>query len=127
MTFAADLAVALLLGLGVAVGWFSALGVTVARTDLDRLHFLSPLTALAVPAVGVAVVVRLSPISLAGAKVLVIVVSLWIAGPVAAHALARAERIRDRGDGSPTAGERARGGARDERSTDDQSRGVRAS
>lgn len=97
MSLIPGLAVTLLLGLAVVVGWGCALGVTVAQGDLDRLHFLSPLTAIAVPAVGAAIAVRESPISIAGAKVLVIFVVLLVSGPVTAHALARAERIRATG------------------------------
>lgn len=98
MSLVSGLAVALLLGLGVVVGWGCALGVTMAPRDLDRLHFLSPLTAIAVPAVGLAIVVQHSLISISAAKVLVIFVVLLVSGPVTAHALARAERIRSTGD-----------------------------
>ncbi|MBO0708191.1 MAG: monovalent cation/H(+) antiporter subunit G [Candidatus Dormibacteraeota bacterium] len=106
MSLATGLAVGLLLGLAAVVGWGCALGVTVAPRDLDRLHFLSPLTAIAVPAVGAAIAVHESPISIAGAKVLVIFVVLLISGPITAHALARAERIRTAGDWRPSAEER---------------------
>ncbi len=87
------------------VGWGCALGVTVVPRDLDRLHFLSPLTAIAVPAVGVAIAIHESPISIAGAKVLVIFGVLLVSGPVTGHALARAERIRTAGDWRPSAEE----------------------
>lgn len=98
MSLASSLAVAVLLALGAAVACGCVLGVTVAQQDLDRLHFLSPLTAIAVPAVGVAIAVQDSPISVSGAKVLVIFVVLLVSGPITAHALARAERIRVTGD-----------------------------
>lgn len=109
MTLVTELGVAPLLGLGVLVSWWCAFGVTIAPRDLDRLHFLSPLTAIAVPAVGAAVVVHESPISIAGAKVLVIVVVLVISGPVTGHALGRAERIRVSGDWRPAPDELTRG------------------
>lgn len=106
---ASTVAVAVLLGLAVVVGWGCALGVTVAGRDLDRLHFLSPLTAIAVPAVGAAIVVEHSPISISGAKVLIIFVVLLVSGPVTSHALARAERIRDTGDWRPSEKEKEEG------------------
>lgn len=112
MTLAAQVATGLLLGLGVLVGWGCALGVSIAPRDLDRLHFLSPLTAIAMPLVAVAVVVHASPISVDGAKVLVIFVVLVVSGPVTGHALARAERIRESGDWRPTA-EELEGGRRE--------------
>ena len=112
MTLATQVATGVLLGLGVVVAWGCALGVTIAPRDLDRLHFLSPLTAIAMPLVGVAVVVHASPISVDGAKVLVIFVVLLVSGPVTAHALARAERIRESGDWRPTA-EELEGGRRE--------------
>lgn len=109
MTAAGQAAVAVLLGLAVVVGWGCALGVTIAPRDLDRLHFLSPLTAIAVPLAGVAVAVQESPLSVDGAKVLVIFVVLVVSGPVTGHALARAERIRESGDWRPTTEERKLG------------------
>lgn len=109
MSLASNVTVGVLLGLAVVVAWACALGVTIAGRDLDRLHFLSPLTAIAVPLLGVAVVVHETPISVDGAKVLVIFVVLVVSGPVSGHALARAERIRTAGDWRPTAGERELG------------------
>ncbi|MBO0701300.1 MAG: monovalent cation/H(+) antiporter subunit G [Candidatus Dormibacteraeota bacterium] len=109
MSLVTNLAVGLLLGMAVVVAWGCALGVTIAPRDLDRLHFLSPLTAIAVPLVGAAVAVHESPISIAGAKVLVIFVVLLVSGPVTGHALARAERIRVSGDWRPSEEEREEG------------------
>lgn len=118
MTPFANVAVAVLLGLAAVVGWGCATGVVIAPRDLDRLHFLSPLSAIAVPLVGVAVVVHESPISIDGAKVLVIFGVLVVSGPVTGHALARAERIRTSGDWRPTARERELGRRRRERASE---------
>ncbi|MGH2929317.1 MAG: monovalent cation/H(+) antiporter subunit G, partial [Solirubrobacteraceae bacterium] len=74
--------------------WFGCLGATLMREELDRVHFLSPLTALGVPAVAAAVLVQESLISIPGVKSLLIAVVLFCAGPALNHAIARAHRIR---------------------------------
>jgi multicomponent Na+:H+ antiporter subunit G len=79
---------ATLLAVGVAVAVGSAVGALVARDLRVRLHFLTPVTSLAGPLVGAAVVVDAGMGSTA-VQAALLVVLLAITGPVLAVATGR--------------------------------------
>jgi multisubunit Na+/H+ antiporter MnhG subunit len=86
------------LGAGVLVAVASAIGAVVVRDVLDRLHFLSPVTSLAAPLVGIAMAVE-NGWSLTTAGILFTVFLLALSGPVLGSATGRlvAQRQEDRG------------------------------
>jgi len=92
---AASIAVALLLGFGVAVELACCIGVLVMDDAFDKLHYLGPATIVGPVAVAAAVVVRES-LSQAGIKAILAVALLVVASPVLSHATARALYIRRR-------------------------------
>lgn len=79
---------AVLLAAGVALAVGSTVGALVARDLRVRLHFLTPLTSLAGPLVGAAVVVDAGLGSLAVQAVLVVAL-LAVTGPVLTVATGR--------------------------------------
>jgi multisubunit Na+/H+ antiporter MnhG subunit len=86
-----------LVSLATAVLVTCSIGVAISRTVYDRIHMLGPASMLGSPLVAAAVVTRegLSPL---GIKAMLVTLLLWVAGPVLAHATARAAAIRDRSD-----------------------------
>jgi multicomponent Na+:H+ antiporter subunit G len=98
-----DLAVYVLLVLGVGIEVLSAVGVLAMRGVYDRLHFVSA-SSFGAALVGVAITVRES-FSLIGNKTLLVAFFLLLSGPVLVHATARAARIRERGEWSVKEGE----------------------
>jgi monovalent cation/proton antiporter MnhG/PhaG subunit len=106
---AAELAVAALLALGVAVTWLSCLGVLVMRDPYDRLHYTAPASALAPVLIAAAVVVE-EGLSAAGIKAVLVALVLVGTNPVLGHATARAARIREYGQWRITDAEREGGG-----------------
>jgi monovalent cation/proton antiporter MnhG/PhaG subunit len=105
---AADLAVAALLALGIAVTWLSCLGVLLMRDPYDRLHYTAPAAALAPVLIAAAVVVE-QGLSAAGIKAVLIALVLVGTNPVLGHATARAARIREHGQWTVTEQEREGG------------------
>ncbi|HWC44256.1 MAG TPA: monovalent cation/H(+) antiporter subunit G [Actinomycetota bacterium] len=105
---AADLAVAALLALGIAVTWLSCLGVLLMRDPYDRLHYTAPAAALAPVLIAAAVVVE-EGLSAAGIKAVLIALVLVGTNPVLGHATARAARIREHGQWTVTEQEREGG------------------
>ena len=105
----AELAVAALLTLGVAVTWLSCLGVLLMRDPYDRLHYTAPASVLAPVLIAAAVVVT-EGLSAAGIKALLVAFVLVATNPVLGHATARAARIRERGQWTITDAERKEGG-----------------
>ena len=103
-----DLAVIVLLALGVAVTWVSCLGVLAMRDPYDRLHYTGPAAVLAPVAIAAAVVVE-EGLSAAGIKALLIAFVLVTTNPVLGHATARAARIREFGEWTVRAEEREGG------------------
>jgi multisubunit Na+/H+ antiporter MnhG subunit len=89
-------AIALLLGAGVGLEVLCCLGIAVVPTVYDRLHLLGPAGIVAPPLLAAAVVVQegLSPL---GIKAMLVVLLLWVASPVLAHATARAAAVRQSG------------------------------
>jgi multisubunit Na+/H+ antiporter MnhG subunit len=84
------------LWLGVVLSLISCVGLLVARSVFDRLHFLGPIT-LGGVCVAVAVVVHNS-FSLVGDQAVLVAVLVMVCSPVLTHAAARAARIMLRGD-----------------------------
>lgn len=86
----------ILLWAGVGFLLISCLGVVVARSAMDRLHYTSP-AVLGALLVAVAVVVQES-FSLIGNQALLAAVLMVIGSPILTSATGRAIRIHERGD-----------------------------
>ena len=86
-----------LLGLAVVVAVASTMGVILARDNLDRLHFLTPVSVVSTVVVAAAVVAR-EAFDARGLKALLVAAAFLGIGPVLNQATARALRIRERGD-----------------------------
>jgi len=82
-----------LLGLGVAVMWFSAVGVLAMRNVFDRLHYLSPASTLGPLLIGLALVIQEGGKSEAF-KGLFAMVLFMALSPLVTHAVALAARTR---------------------------------
>ncbi|MDP9882668.1 uncharacterized membrane protein YoaK (UPF0700 family) [Sinomonas atrocyanea] len=75
--------------LAILVVAYAAGGALLARTPLGRLHFLAPVTTLAVPLLAVAAVLALG-VSLGSASVLVTAAAIALSGPALTAAVGRA-------------------------------------
>jgi multisubunit Na+/H+ antiporter MnhG subunit len=91
---ASDLAVDVLLGLGVAAELLCVVGVVVMRTTLDRLHFTGAATTLPAFLVLIAVLVRVH-MSAGGLQAIATVGLLFLINPALVIATARAARRVD--------------------------------
>jgi multisubunit Na+/H+ antiporter MnhG subunit len=91
-----DVAVAVLLALGVGSALMSALGLVASRDPYDQLHFTGPATVVAPVALAAAVLVE-EPLSSAGIKAVLVAVIMLATGPILIQATARAARVRERG------------------------------
>jgi monovalent cation/proton antiporter MnhG/PhaG subunit len=91
-----DVAVAVLLAVGVASALMSALGLLATKDPYDQLHFTGPATVIAPVAIAAAVLVE-EPLSSAGIKAALVALIMLASGPVLIHATARAARVRERG------------------------------
>ena len=91
-----DVAVAVLLALGVASALMGALGLVTSRDPYDQLHFTGPATVIGPVALAAAVLVE-EPLSSAGIKSVLVALVMLGTGPVLVHATARAARVRERG------------------------------
>ena len=91
-----DVAVALLLALGVGSALLGALGLLATRDPYDQLHFTGPANVIGPVALAAAVLVE-EPLSSAGIKAVIVAVVMLGTGPVLIQATARAARIRERG------------------------------
>jgi monovalent cation/proton antiporter MnhG/PhaG subunit len=92
---AREVAVAVLLTLGVAVELVCCVGVLAMRGAYDKLHYTAPATTVGSLAIALAVVVQES-FSQAGVKALLIFLALLVTNPVLTHATARAIHERER-------------------------------
>jgi multicomponent Na+:H+ antiporter subunit G len=92
-----DLAVAVLLLVGVGVTLFSCAGVLAMGDAYDRLHYTAPATTIAPVAIAAAVVLE-ERLSAAGIKAVLVALALLVTNPVLTHATARAARIRQFGE-----------------------------
>jgi multisubunit Na+/H+ antiporter MnhG subunit len=93
---ALELAVAVLLGLGVAAALMGALGLLASRNPYDQLHFTGPATVISPVALAAAVLLE-EPLSSAGIKAVLVALIMLATGPVLIQATARAARVRERG------------------------------
>jgi multisubunit Na+/H+ antiporter MnhG subunit len=91
----ASVAIAVLLGFGVATELACCVGVLVMTNAYDKLHYLGPASIVGPLAIAAAIIVRES-LSQAGVKALLTAGLLIVAGPVLSHATARALYIRQR-------------------------------
>lgn len=90
-----EVAVDVLLGLGVGIEGLCALGLLVFRTVFDRLHLLGPASTLGALCIGGAVALD-TPLLEGGLKALLVAVILLATGPVLNHALGRAATLAER-------------------------------
>lgn len=95
-----DLAVDVMLALGVGAQWVAALGVLVMRGPFDKLHYAGAGATLAPVLLGAAVFARLGW-SAAGFDVIATVALLVLPAPAATMALARAARRIEEGSVAP--------------------------
>jgi multisubunit Na+/H+ antiporter MnhG subunit len=91
-----DVAVVVLVAIGVGSALLSAAGLLAARDPYDQLHFTGPATVISPVAVAAAVLVE-EPLSSAGVKSVLVAIIMLGTGPVLIHATARAARVRERG------------------------------
>jgi multicomponent Na+:H+ antiporter subunit G len=89
-----DLIANVLLGLGVVVAILASLAALRSRSVYRRLHYLTVLTSLAAPLVGVSLIVSDGP-GLTGASVLLITFLLAVTGPILSAATGRLNAQRD--------------------------------
>ena len=92
--------VAVLLAAAVGVCLASAVGVAVGRTAYDRLQYATPVAALAVALMAVAVWVG-EPDWQARIKATLVAAVLFVANAVLSHATAKAVAVRDAGRWPP--------------------------
>ncbi|BCT74903.1 hypothetical protein SCMU_07450 [Sinomonas cyclohexanicum] len=76
-------------GLALLVVAYASCGALLARTALDRLHFLAPVTTLAVPLFSLAAVIAFG-VSLGSATVLAVALVAAGSGPAVTAAVGRA-------------------------------------
>ena len=91
-----EVAVAVLLALGVASALMGAVGILAARNPYDQLHFTGPATVIGPVAIAAAVLIE-EPLSSAGIKAVLIALIMLATGPILLHATARAARLREHG------------------------------
>ncbi len=91
-----DVAVAVLLAVGVASALMGAIGLVVTKDPYDQLHFTGPATVIGPVAIAAAVLVE-EPLSSAGIKAVLVAIIMLASGPILIHATARAARVRERG------------------------------
>jgi monovalent cation/proton antiporter MnhG/PhaG subunit len=91
-----DMAVDVLLAIGVASVLMSALGLLATRDAYDQLHFTGPATVIGPVAIAAAVLVE-EPLSSAGIKAVLVALIMLGTGPVLVHATAKAAWVREHG------------------------------
>jgi multicomponent Na+:H+ antiporter subunit G len=94
MTDLRNLIADMLLGLGTLITVLASLAALRSRSVFRRLHYLTVLTSLAAPLVGVAIIVADGP-GLTGASALLITVLLAITGPTLSAATGRLNAQRE--------------------------------
>ncbi len=85
------------LGIGSAVVLASCIGILVMRDAYQKLHFVTPASLIAPPAVGAAILIQ-SGWSNQSAQAWLTIGFMMIASPFLSHATIRAARIRAAGD-----------------------------
>jgi multisubunit Na+/H+ antiporter MnhG subunit len=88
-----DVLVVALLGIGVVVSLLCAVGLLLARDELDGLHFVALAGTLGVGPI-VAALVLAAPISTTAFKSILVLLLTGVGGPVLAHTTGRAIRLR---------------------------------
>jgi monovalent cation/proton antiporter MnhG/PhaG subunit len=101
---AADIAVDVLLVIGLLAFILTAAGLLVIKEFYEQVHFLSPGSLIGSIAIAAAVVVH-EGLSQAGVKAILIAILLVWANPVISHATIRAGRIRRKEQWEPWEGE----------------------
>jgi multisubunit Na+/H+ antiporter MnhG subunit len=109
-----NLAVDVLLAIGVGAELVCVLGLLLARSTYDRLHFTGVAAVAGPAAIGAAIVMRetVSPaggveLTSGGLEALFAALFLFALNPLLGHATARAARLRERGTLAPRAKERS--------------------
>ena len=87
----------ILLSIGVLATLAGVLGVLVADTVYDRLHFIGPAGVFGPVCLALAVVLDEGPFSQAGLKSILVALLLLGLSPVLIHATARAAYVREHG------------------------------
>jgi multisubunit Na+/H+ antiporter MnhG subunit len=93
----ADVVVAVLVVIAVLAGALSCVGVLVARSPYDSLHFTAPASVVSPVLLAIAVVIEEGIGSQAGIKSILVALLLIVLNTVLVHATARAARIRAAG------------------------------
>jgi multisubunit Na+/H+ antiporter MnhG subunit len=106
---ARQLALDVLVGLGVAAELVCCVGLLTMRSALDRLHYANAATTVGPLLVAAAIVVREGIGSAQALNALLVMLVLLVAGPAVTSATARALRLRDRGSLASMEAERERG------------------
>lgn len=88
-----EIAVGILLAIGVLGFAFTSLGLLITHDAFDQIHYLAPGSLIGSVAIPAAVIVH-GGFSQAGAKAILIAVLLLVTNPVLSHAIGRAARIR---------------------------------
>ena len=108
-----NLAVDILLGIGVAAEVLCVAGLLLVRSAYDRLHYAATASVLGPAAIGSAIVMRecATPsggveLTSGGIEALCTALLLFLLNPVLTHAVARAIRLQERGTLEPRASER---------------------
>jgi multisubunit Na+/H+ antiporter MnhG subunit len=97
---AANLTIIAMLGIAVAVTCVCCLAMVIMGNVFARMHYLAPVTAVAMPALLVAVVVQ-EGWGQAALKSIIVLFVLFMVNAVLTHATARAARIRSLGQWQP--------------------------
>lgn len=99
-----DVAVGILLVVGVGIAVVCAVGLVAIDDPFDRLHVVGPASTVGPLAIATAIVVR-EGVGPGGVKSIIVAVLLLVTSPVLTHATARAARIRQFGHWKPAAAE----------------------
>ena len=102
-----EIAVGVLLAIGVFGFAFTSIGLLVSRDVFDQIHYLAPGSLIGSVAISTAVLLH-GGFSQAGAKAILVAILLLLSNPVLSHATARAGRIRRRQQLPPKADEHIR-------------------
>jgi multicomponent Na+:H+ antiporter subunit G len=87
-----------LLGVGVLLTVLASLAAVLVRTVVDRLHFLTVITSVAAPLVGLALAIQ-NGLGFTTGQILLIVVLLAVTGPVLSAATGRLYHRTEQGSG----------------------------
>lgn len=96
-----DIAVAVLLGIMVTTAFISCCALVLFRDNFQRMHYLSVVTTISTLSLLVAVVIK-EGWGQATLKTILVFVVLILVNAVVTHATARAARIREYGNWTPT-------------------------